>query len=68
MEFHVAEVKDYFKDRPEDLLIIDVCSGEGFAQLAPFLGAAIPAEPFPHKGALLTRRVEEARAGAVAAQ
>lgn len=65
---HVAEVKDYFKDRPEDLLIIDVCSGEGFAQLAPFLGAAIPAEPFPHKGALLTRRVEEARAGAVAAQ
>lgn len=33
---HVAEVKAYFKDRPQDLLIIDVCSGEGFEKLAPF--------------------------------
>ncbi|MGP1275625.1 MAG: sulfotransferase family protein [Caulobacterales bacterium] len=65
---HVAEVKAYFKDRPEDLLVIDVCAGEGFEKLAPFLGVPVPAEPFPHKGSLLTRRVEEARAGAVAAE
>lgn len=65
---HVAEVTAYFKDRPEDLLIIDVCAGDGFEKLAPFLGAAIPSEPFPHKGALLTRRVEQARARTVAAE
>jgi hypothetical protein len=65
---HVAEVKAYFKDRPDDLLIIDVCAGEGFEKLAPFLDVPVPAEPFPHKGALLTQRVEEARAGSVAAE
>lgn len=64
---HVAAVKDYFKDRPDDLLILDICSGEGFEKLAPFLGREIPTEPFPHKGAVLSQRVAEARAAASAA-
>lgn len=64
---HVRDVMDYFKDRPDDLLIIDICSGEGFEKLAPFLGRPLPAQPFPHKGNILSKRVEEAKAS-VAAQ
>ncbi len=65
---HVREVMDYFRDRPDDLLIIDICSGEGFEKLAPFLDRPIPAEPFPHKGAQLSQRVAEAEAATAAAE
>lgn len=61
---HVGEIMDYFKDRPEDLLVIDVCAGDGFEKLAPFMGVPVPAEPFPHKGAVLSQRVDAARAHA----
>lgn len=46
---YVAEVLDYFKERPNDLLILDICGGEGWSKLAPFLDAAIPEVPFPWK-------------------
>lgn len=65
---HVRDVMEFFKDRPEDLLIIDICSGEGFEKLAPFLDRPIPAQPFPHKGNVLTQRVSEARATAAVAE
>jgi hypothetical protein len=58
---HVRGVLDYFKDRPEDLLVLDVCGGEGFEKLAPFLERPIPTEPFAHKGAVLSRRVAKAQ-------
>ena len=62
---HVRSVMEYFKDRPEDLLIIDICSGEGFEKLAPFLNRPTPALPFPHKGNVLSKRMaEQARAQA----
>ncbi|WP_339746533.1 sulfotransferase family protein [uncultured Maricaulis sp.] len=51
---HVRSVMEYFKDRPEDLLIIDICSGEGFGKLAEFLGRPVPAAPFPHNGAVMS--------------
>lgn len=57
---HVRNVMEYFKDRPEDLLILDVCGGEGFDKLAPFLGRPAPSEPFPHKGAILSRKMAAA--------
>lgn len=56
---HVRSVMDYFKDRPDDLLVIDICSGEGFDKLAPFLDRPVPTEVFPHKGAVLSRRMKE---------
>jgi hypothetical protein len=65
---HVAEVKAYFKDRPDDLLILNVCEGEGFEKLAPFMGVPKPAEPFPHKGNVMSQRVEAARAAAQVAE
>ena len=45
---HNAAVHAYFKDRPNDLLEICWECGDGWEQLAPFLGHAIPAEPIPH--------------------
>jgi 3'-phosphoadenosine 5'-phosphosulfate (PAPS) 3'-phosphatase len=43
----VGEVRDFFRDRPQDLLIINVVAGEGWEKLCPFLGQPIPDIPFP---------------------
>lgn len=45
---HNEEVLDYFRDRPADLLVLQVTEGEGWEKLCPFLGRTIPEEPFPH--------------------
>lgn len=42
------EVKRHFAGRGGSLLILDLCGGEGFEKLCPFLGKEIPHEPFPH--------------------
>jgi hypothetical protein len=47
---HLRNVCDYFKDRPEDFLIMDICSGDGWEKLCPFLGSPIPRVRFPHAG------------------
>jgi hypothetical protein len=44
---HHEAVHTYFADRPGDLLVINVVDGDGWEKLAPFLGRALPAEPFP---------------------
>jgi hypothetical protein len=46
---YIAEVLDYFRERPHDLLLLDICGGEGWSKLAPFLGVLIPQMPFPWK-------------------
>ena len=43
----VDGVREYFKDRPHDLLIIDVTAGEGWDQLCRFLEQPLPDVPFP---------------------
>jgi Sulfotransferase domain len=45
---HNKEVQDYFKDRPDDLLVIDFTKGEDWHALCNFLGKEIPSQPFPH--------------------
>ncbi len=45
---HGRNVAHYFKDRPDDLLVLDICGGEGWEKLCSFLGADIPDIPFPH--------------------
>ena len=57
---HVDQVLDYFRDRPEDLLVMNVVGGEGFEKLCPFLGLPIPIKPFPHKGNRLTEQLQGA--------
>ncbi len=42
-----AEIIDYFKDRPNDFLILDMAKGDGWLELVPFLGQDF-LKPFPH--------------------
>jgi len=45
---HVNGVLDYFKDRPEDLLVVDICGGEqNWVKLSAFLERPVPDIPFP---------------------
>ena len=45
---HEAAVRRYFADRPNDLLVLDVCCGNGWDLLCQFLGVSAPARAFPH--------------------
>lgn len=45
---HLRNVCDYFRNRPKDFLIMDICDGDGWDQLCPFLGYSIPKTRFPH--------------------
>lgn len=46
---HDREVREYFADRPGDLLVFDLFAGDGFEKLAPFLGKELPKRLFPHR-------------------
>jgi hypothetical protein len=60
---HNTEVREYFKDRPDDLLIVDWAKGSGWKEICGFLGKEIPSEPFPHanKGRPAVRKVRKIR-------
>lgn len=53
---HERDVRAYFRDRPRDLLVMDVCGGEGWERLCPFLGLEIPDVPFPQRNARASAR------------
>lgn len=44
---YVNGVLDYFKDRPKDLLVIDICGGDHWEKLCAFLDKPVPDTPFP---------------------
>lgn len=44
---HNAEVREHFRDRPNDLLVMDMSRGAGWAELCPFLERPIPSTPYP---------------------
>ncbi|MCP2729837.1 sulfotransferase family protein [Limnofasciculus baicalensis] len=46
-DLHHKNVLDYFKDRPESLLVFNICGGEGWEVLCPFLERSILREEFP---------------------
>lgn len=46
---HDRGVREYFANRPNALLTLDVTRGDGFEKLCPFLGKPIPDEPFPEQ-------------------
>ncbi|MFM6205924.1 sulfotransferase family protein, partial [Planktothrix sp.] len=39
---HIENAKEYFKNREADLLIIDICAGDGWDKLCEFLGKDVP--------------------------
>ena len=45
---HNEEVVEYFADRPDDLLTLDLPQGDGWEKLCTFLGKEAPDAPFPH--------------------
>ena len=48
-EQHNKEVREYFKDRPEKLLLLDWEKGDGWKELCSFLGKEPPDLDFPHE-------------------
>lgn len=48
---HHKVILEYFKDREQDLLVMDVSNGDGWEKLCPFLGLPIPECPFPNENA-----------------
>lgn len=44
---HNYEVKYYFRDRPQDLLVMDISDKAGWYELCGFLRQPIPTEPYP---------------------
>jgi hypothetical protein len=44
---HIADVNSHFSQRAEDLLTMNICAGEGWEKLCPFLGFEMPPDPFP---------------------
>jgi Sulfotransferase domain/N-terminal domain of galactosyltransferase len=44
---HNAEVREYFKNRPADLLVMDMSRGAGWNELCQFLQKLIPDVPYP---------------------
>ena len=57
-EQHNKEVLEYFKDRPKDLLVLNITEGEGWEKLCPFLGKDIPDVDFP-KANTAEKRAEQ---------
>lgn len=58
-ERHRREVSDYFADRPEDLLVMDLEAGHGWPRLCAFLGCDPPGPPFPHANSRRDMRLSE---------
>jgi hypothetical protein len=54
---HLDDVDKYFKGRKKDLLIINICDGEGWKKLCPFVGKKIPRKPFPRENVAKYRKL-----------
>ncbi|MEJ7577434.1 MAG: sulfotransferase family protein [Pyrinomonadaceae bacterium] len=61
-DLHARNVCDYFKDRGDDFLVMDICAGEGWDKLCAFLKCDTPNESFPRANEwmhLLMRAAED---------
>ncbi len=56
-DLHYKNVIEYFKDRPDSLLAINICGGESWDKLCPFLNLPLLNKPFPsmRKKSILTQ-------------
>jgi len=46
---HTKNVIAYFKDKPEQLLVMNIIDGDGWEKLCSFLNKPFPKKPFPYK-------------------
>jgi len=58
---HNREVKDYFKNRPDDLLVLNFKNGDEWEKLCDFLNQEIPNKPFPHYNKSKTNKMHEGK-------
>ncbi|MEM1320989.1 MAG: sulfotransferase family protein [Bacteroidota bacterium] len=56
---HNHSILEYFKDRPQDLLVLDITKGEGWSKLCPFLGQTIPEVAFPRENVFASYSTRE---------
>lgn len=52
-EEHNAAVRHWFRGREDQLLLLDVISGHGWAELCDFLGIPAPDRPFPRESSAI---------------
>lgn len=55
---HHQDVLDYFKNRPNDLLVMNICAGDGWEKLCPFLGMPMQEVPFPHENSTIKQEIK----------
>lgn len=46
---HAEEVREYFKNREDDIAVVDITAGDGWDKICPLLGINVPRIEFPHK-------------------
>ena len=46
---HMERIDAHFRNRQQDHLVVDICAGDGWESLCPFLGKPVPEMPFPHR-------------------
>ncbi|MEY2977964.1 MAG: sulfotransferase [Prochlorotrichaceae cyanobacterium] len=46
-DHHYQSVLHYFQNRPQSLLVLDICNGDGWEKLCPFLDRPLVSFPFP---------------------
>lgn len=54
-ERHNAEVREHFKDRPQDMIEMQFERGDGWEKLCSLLDAPVPDQPWPHANAATAR-------------
>jgi hypothetical protein len=45
---HIDGVLSWFKTDPSCLVVTNLCAGDGWSKICPFLGIPTPRHPFPH--------------------
>jgi hypothetical protein len=48
-DHYLEDVTTYFEGRSNDILVLNICGGDGWPELCRFLGAPEPALPFPRE-------------------
>jgi hypothetical protein len=61
-DLHFNNVLSYFAHRPDDLLILNICNGEGWERLCSFLGVPVPDIEFPHANEWMTKLIHATEA------
>jgi hypothetical protein len=56
-----SEIREYFNFRPDDILILDICGGDGWEKLCNFLSLPIPSVDFPFENNKSSTRTSELR-------